>query len=1449
VLLPEQKAFATGNSCAISQDGSPTVSDQSKQLESTDPRVQAALREYLEQIDRGELVNREDFLSRHADIANALRSFFATEEPFRKAAATRTPKESTGVSTRSFAAQGHETVPPTLRADRPTGATGSGLSGQFGRYRILRALGKGAMGAVYLAEDSQLERKVAIKTPHFEDDPTGELIARFYREARAAATLRQANICPVYDVGQIDGKHFISMAYIEGLPLADVIRTGKSQNERQIVIAVQKLARALQEAHDQGIVHRDLKPANIMVDKKGEPIIMDFGLARRARKEGEATLTQSGAILGSPAYMSPEQIEGDAAIVGPASDQYNLGVVLYEMLSGQLPFRGSMVNVLAQIITKGPTPPSELRVGLDPRIEAVCLRMMSKKASDRFASMKAVAEELAVIVKSPAASRPATEKSPTLKLPPAPTPSGDDARASQIRKPAKQKTLTESDVTSLEELVGKCARRHDYDQMIQIIERIPQNRRNEALQTLLAKAREKLDEISFLICEIDQADRLNDGQTALRKAEELLKIKPRHRRAREIQEKYAGYGGGTAARIGLVANFTKPWNEGGWISWSALAFGLAVLGGMYGVIVIYLGGKTALVIDVADPGVVVTARAKGNKFELVAGVKKSTVEVDPGEQELRISYAGLEARTKRFEIKNGKQRLVTVSIVDNKIAAWLDNEIAPLISGPLVPRTPEHAQKAPPLLVAPFDGTAAKKGQENWSALLTTPVNSTNSIGMKLRLIPPGEFLMGLPASQVEKSRALMRLPMLPEAEKTGILAAEQPQHRVRVTRAFYLGQFEVTRGQFAEFVRAKRYKSEAERNAQSVAGWRAVFNWHNEAGQDDTHPVVSVTWNDATAFCAWLSHQEGATYRLPTEAEWEYACRAGTEGLFYFGDDPEQITQFENVADATFTANARQERHVDLPSVKSSDGWLQTSPVGRFRPNPFGLYDMLGNAREWCGDWFAEDYYANSPVDDPPGPVGGMEREPKRWEEQIAHERLGLTGDYGLAGNVKGSLRVIRGGDFTFLMGPVDYRACTRAYITPGFWTNGLGFRVVREIDAARTPHAASGGVSQTESSPQKMPTPRGSSEGVAKTGADPDRRAAKAILALGGSITIHVNDEWHEIGSGQALPDEQFLLTRIELRDKPDVTDEALQPLGTVSHLLEADFHGCTNLSNAGFDHLRNQTKLRHLDVGATRVTDAGLAILERFPHLEYLGIEGNRFTDAGIAHIKRLTELQTLWMGNGPQITDAGLAHLRHLTKLQRVTLWGAPIMGPGLRHLQALNQLQDLFLGGTQVDDEGLAYLRSLPQLRQLSLGGTRVTDAGLSHLRELRHLISLSIDDTRTSNKGLANLESLTELRELRLNKTRISNSGLVHLRQLTELTELRLGDTLITDAGLHHLAVLTKLQKLGFGRCRVTDAGLDSLKGLTALQELFLVETNVTPTGIAKLQKSLPTCKFVVEYR
>src|SRR5207248_3269451 len=153
-----------------------------------------------------------------------------------------------------------------------------------------------------------------------------------------AATLSHPNICPVFDVGTIDGIHYVTMAYVEGKTLSALIRGDERLPQKAVAAVVRKLALAMQEAHACGVIHRDLKPSNVMINKRNEPVIMDFGLARRAQEN--ARLTRSGSVLGTPAYMAPEQVKGDPKAVGPASDIYSMGVILYEMLTGELPFNG-----------------------------------------------------------------------------------------------------------------------------------------------------------------------------------------------------------------------------------------------------------------------------------------------------------------------------------------------------------------------------------------------------------------------------------------------------------------------------------------------------------------------------------------------------------------------------------------------------------------------------------------------------------------------------------------------------------------------------------------------------------------------------------------------------------------------------------------------------------------------------------------------------------------------------------------------------------------------------------------------------------------------------------------------------------------------------------------------------------------------------------------------------
>jgi formylglycine-generating enzyme required for sulfatase activity len=279
------------------------------------------------------------------------------------------------------------------------------------------------------------------------------------------------------------------------------------------------------------------------------------------------------------------------------------------------------------------------------------------------------------------------------------------------------------------------------------------------------------------------------------------------------------------------------------------------------------------------------------------------------------------------------------------------------------------------MLIAPFTRNRAQNARSAWARYRQIAEERRNSLGMDLLLIPPGQFAMGSYETPDDLKRAF------PETQ-IAIYIRERPVHPVTITRPFFLGRYEVTKGQFKKFVDATNYKTSAEQDGKGGWGYsgdarkplqhRPNFNWRNwGVDQKDESPVVNISWIDASRFCGWLSHKEGKRYHLPTEAEWEYACRAGTTTRYYNGNDPEALTRIANVRDAALKRQIPGWTHC----LHSSDGWPFTSPIGQFEPNNFGLYDMLGNACEWCSDRFDENYYADSPQTDPAGPTAGTKR------------------------------------------------------------------------------------------------------------------------------------------------------------------------------------------------------------------------------------------------------------------------------------------------------------------------------------------------------------------------------------------------------------------------------------------------------------------------------------------
>lgn len=279
-----------------------------------------------------------------------------------------------------------------------------------GRFEIRGVLGSGAFGKVYLAFDPRLGREVAVKVPLESTVKTENERTQFLKEARSAATINHPNVCQVHEVGEADGRPYIVMALVRGQSLADTLITRQEPlPEKQAALVVRKIALALAAAHDSGIVHRDLKPANVMFDRERKDIVvMDFGLARGPRL-GDARGTQSGVIMGTPAYMSPEQARGDSKGVGPPGDIFSLGVILYELLAGVRPFSGTATEVIGQILHVSPEPPSRHRSGIDPRLEAACLKAMAKDPAARFATMKEFAAAVDAVLRAPTPAGPAAD--------------------------------------------------------------------------------------------------------------------------------------------------------------------------------------------------------------------------------------------------------------------------------------------------------------------------------------------------------------------------------------------------------------------------------------------------------------------------------------------------------------------------------------------------------------------------------------------------------------------------------------------------------------------------------------------------------------------------------------------------------------------------------------------------------------------------------------------------------------------------------------------------------------------------------------------------------------------------------------------------------------------------------------------------------------------------------
>jgi WD40 repeat protein/tRNA A-37 threonylcarbamoyl transferase component Bud32 len=262
---------------------------------------------------------------------------------------------------------------------------------KLGKYEVLESVGQGAFGTVYKARDPELDRVVAVKVPRSGNLAGPQERDRFVREARSAAQLRHPSIVSVHDVGEVNGVPYLVSDFVEGVTLADLL-SARRPAFREAAELVASVADALQYAHERGVVHRDVKPSNVMLGKGGAAFVMDFGLAKR--EAGEITMTVEGQVLGTPAYMPPEQARGEGHAVDGRGDVYSLGVVLYQLLTGELPFRGTQRMLLHQVLHDEPRPPRTLNDHVPRDLETITLKAMAKEPGRRYQTARELADDL-----------------------------------------------------------------------------------------------------------------------------------------------------------------------------------------------------------------------------------------------------------------------------------------------------------------------------------------------------------------------------------------------------------------------------------------------------------------------------------------------------------------------------------------------------------------------------------------------------------------------------------------------------------------------------------------------------------------------------------------------------------------------------------------------------------------------------------------------------------------------------------------------------------------------------------------------------------------------------------------------------------------------------------------------------------------------------------------------
>ena len=759
----------------------------------------------------------------------------------------------------------------------------------FGDYELLEEIARGGMGVVYKARQAKLNRLVALKMIRSGELADEEQVKRFYAEAEAAAKLDHPGIVPVYEVGQANGQHFFSMALVAGTSLNEQVKTDGPLPPLRAARLLKTVAEAVAYAHGRGIIHRDIKPQNILLDEVSQPRLTDFGLAKQVK--GQSDLTNAGQIMGTPSYMPPEQAGGKLHEIGPAADVYSLGATLYFLLTGRPPFQtASPAETIHQVLNTEPVALRKLNPAIPRDLETICLKCLRKETAKRYATAAELATDLGRWLESkPIVARPVG--------------------------PAERAWLW-------------CQRRPTLVSMSLLLAVLI------LAGSLLAWERQKATRAAAMV----EALLVAPPQAMPYVVENLTQVQwhavpiLRQRLAEESRDPSQclhvavalAHFGEVDAPFLVSSIYEAPGGE------------------CANIVAALRQDKSAAVAELNAR--FAAAKEPSDRLRL-AVVLLQLGEVEPSQKMLALAS---DPSQRTFFIHHLHEWRGSVADYAHSLQETDDPDFQSglcqaLGQIPVTELTADERQALEPVLKdlvsnSPHASThsAASWALRQWKLVLpkTAAVDQVkpakdwyvNPLGMTFLKVPAGSFER---AATDESGKKTL----------------------VTLSRAFWLQDCEVTRTQFETFIADPDCPP-----AEKSPSWQITEKFSPTAD----HPANGVNWFDAVLFCNWLSRREGLSpyyektggkekvkdfrfqmvewdsrrsvpesqgYRLPTEAEWEYTCRAKSATNFCFGDEEALLRHY---------------------AVYDTD---KTQPVASRQPNGWGLFDMHGNVWEWNQD------------------------------------------------------------------------------------------------------------------------------------------------------------------------------------------------------------------------------------------------------------------------------------------------------------------------------------------------------------------------------------------------------------------------------------------------------------------------------------------------------------------